>query len=286
MSNRPTLPDLSKLSSDQKDELIVRLWDTLVATEAAWDVPNRGGAESQARVGATSARGGARSAGYRARSSPRARAGTPIRLGRGLSLFNPRIMLCVLLMIVFGLLVDFGIGRYQRRALEDRKHAILALENAALGRLFVELIRIGYEPDGQSYRATLAMRNSDPDYPIYIMLNPVRVFMQAGLSWREMPSQVPNGTSRGVVKLDGTQEFQVLFQAEAKDWTELIPGYMHVRVENDMLISRRSEPKDDIVERSNRFYVYLKPQGMDDAAIRRRSNFSGDPPIFIPMPPH
>ncbi len=69
-------------------------------------------------------------------------------------------------------------------------------------------------------------------------------------------------------------------------WAELIPGYMHVRIENDMLISRSSEPKDNIVERDNRFYVYLKPQGADDDAIRRRSNVSGTPPIFIPMPPH
>jgi hypothetical protein len=53
-----------------------------------------------------------------------------------------------------------------------------------------------------------------------------------------------------------------------------------------MLISRSSEPKDDIVERNNRFYVYLKPQGSDDAAIKRRSNFPGIPPVFIPMPPH
>jgi len=51
------------------------------------------------------------------------------------------------------------------------------------------------------------------------------------------------------------------------------PGYMHVRIQSDMLISSSSEPKDDIVERNNRFYVYLKPQGSDNAAIKRRSNF-------------
>jgi hypothetical protein len=61
---------------------------------------------------------------------------------------------------------------------------------------------------------------------------------------------------------------------------------MHMRIESDMLISRSSEPKDDIIERNNRFYVYLKPQGADDDAIKHRSNFPGTPPIFIPMPPH
>jgi hypothetical protein len=54
-----------------------------------------------------------------------------------------------------------------------------------------------------------------------------------------------------------------------------------------MLISRSSEPvSDEIIERNNRFYVYLKPQGADDSAIKRRSNFPGVPPVFIPMPPH
>jgi hypothetical protein len=78
----------------------------------------------------------------------------------------------------------------------------------------------------------------------------------------------------------------MVFQADAKEWAELMPGYMHVRIESDMLISRTSEPTNDIVERNNRFYVYLKPQGADDEAIKRRSRFPGRPPIFIPMPPH
>jgi hypothetical protein len=65
-----------------------------------------------------------------------------------------------------------------------------------------------------------------------------------------------------------------------------MPGYMHVRIDNDMLISRSSEPGNDIVERNNRFYAYLKPQGADDEAIKRRSKFPGAPPVFIPMPPH
>ena len=69
------------------------------------------------------------------------------------------------------------------------------------------------------------------------------------------------GVNSSVVKLDGGRQYSVVFQADVKDWAELIPGYMHIRIQSDMLISRSSEPKDDIVERNNRFYVYLKPQG-------------------------
>ena len=78
----------------------------------------------------------------------------------------------------------------------------------------------------------------------------------------------------------------MLFEADLQDWSQLIPGYMHVLVQSDMMISQRSDPADDLVERRNRFYVYLKPQGADDASIQRRSNFPGTPPVFIPMPPH
>ena len=130
------------------------------------------------------------------------------------------------------------------------------------------------------------MHNSYSGSPLYVMLNPVRVFVQMGMSWQEMPAHAPGGAAWGVVKLTGDHEYQVVFQADAKDWAELMPGYMHVRIESDMLISRSSEPGDDIVERNNRFYVYLKPHGADDQAIKRRSKFPGTPPVFIPMPPH
>jgi hypothetical protein len=117
---------------------------------------------------------------------------------------------------------------------------------------------------------------------LHIMLNPVRVFVQVGQSWQEQPARA----ATRVVALTGDHEYQVAFQIESKDWRELIPGYMHVRIDSDMLISRRSDPGSDIVERNNRFYVYLKPQDADDAMIKQRSHFTGTPPVFIPMPPH
>ena len=40
------------------------------------------------------------------------------------------------------------------------------------------------------------------------------------------------------------------------------------------------------VERNDRTYVYLKPHGADDEAIRKRMKYPGSPPVYIPMPPH
>jgi hypothetical protein len=43
--------------------------------------------------------------------------------------------------------------------------------------------------------------------------------------------------------------------------------------------TKRSDPDDDIVERSDRYYVYLKPHGADDDAPRTRMKLKGDPPV-------
>jgi hypothetical protein len=61
---------------------------------------------------------------------------------------------------------------------------------------------------------------------------------------------------------------------------------MHIRFESLSLVSQRSDPDDDIVERLDRYYVYLKPHGADNDAIRRRMKYQGEPPVYIPMPPH
>jgi hypothetical protein len=61
---------------------------------------------------------------------------------------------------------------------------------------------------------------------------------------------------------------------------------MHVRFTNSMLVSRRSEPTDDLAERTDYYYIYLKPHGADDEAILKRMRLPCKPPVWIPMPPH
>lgn len=285
MTRPPPLPDLGTLSSTEKDALIVSLWQTIAAIEDAAE----GSAAKRPAVLARTATAAVELSTRIGRTGPsrRARGQAPANRRAGIwGLLESRLALGILVAIGLGFFVDFGIGWYQRRALDARHQAALELENAAFAGLFVELVDVGYEPDGKSYRVTLSMQNANPDAPLYIMLDPARVFVQTGLVWQGVPTQAGPDTSWGVVKLDGAQQLRLLFQVDVAGWTELMPGYMHLRIESNMLISRSSEPTDDLVERANRFNVYLKPQGADDAAIRRRLNFPGTPPNFIPMPPH
>ena len=128
--------------------------------------------------------------------------------------------------------------------------------------------------------------NVEPGRPLYVMQSPVRVFEQIGLSWKEVPSRDPDGQGARVIKLADAYTFQSIFEPNLAEWTDLIPGYMHIRFEANSLISERSEPDDDIIDRTDRYYVYLKPHGADDNAIRKRMNYKGDPPVYMPMPPH
>ena len=57
-----------------------------------------------------------------------------------------------------------------------------------------------------------------------------------------------------------------------------------------MLIALGPEPKDEneIVERTDNYYVHLKPYDADDERLRQLNRFhpSMPVPIYIGMPPH
>jgi len=212
--------------------------------------------------------------------------GIAVKLGRGLRLWQSPAVMGVVAILCAAFAIDGGIGIWQQRALQQQRQARLVLEHDARNSLYVELTRITLEPDGKSYRMTLALQNIDTARPLYIMLNAVGVYVQTGMTWQQVLSRPLGEAGSGVIKLLDAYSYDVLFTPEVTGWAELIPGYMHVRIQSDMLISRSAQPGNDIVERRTPFYVYLKPHGANDADIKARSKMSGTPPVFIPMPPH
>jgi len=199
-------------------------------------------------------------------------------------LLRSGVVLTALMIGTTLLAMDQAIGWYQSNRLEQARLADLELQHAAFAGLNVDLLKVAYEPDQKSFRLTMAMTNLDARHPIYVMLSPARVFEQSGLVWKEIPARA--ATPSRVVVLSGTHIAETVFEPNLEDWTQLMPGYMHIRFESTRLISRRSQPDDDIVERTDRTYVYLKPYGADDEAIRKAMKYPGRPPVYIPMPPH
>jgi len=111
------------------------------------------------------------------------------------------------------------------------------------------------------------------------------VFIQADRGWTEVPSRSIGG-EEGVVPVNGRRRFAFSFRPEVTTFEEQIAGYYHVRITSAMLVSGRPQPSD-IVDRTDSYYVYVKPRGADDAEVRRRNGWGATtPPVWIPMPAH
>ena len=93
-------------------------------------------------------------------------------------------------------------------------------------------------------------------------------------------------SAEGVLKIEGTHTYRYLFDARLRDFTQLLPNYMHVRFSSTVLISLSSMPNGDVFERKDNYYVYLKPFDIADEVVLKRMRFPGKPPVWIPMPAH
>lgn len=265
-----------------KDALIADLRRQLAASQSEARLLKRR-LESAAAPRPRDLAGELRDAAPRKMTAP---AEVAVKLGRRFDLWRSPVVVGVAMLILTAFAVDAGVGLYQARALREARQARLLLENTAMRSLYVELKDISYEPDGKSYRMTLFLQNTSPKGPLYVMLNAVGVYVQAGMAWQQVPSRPVEGVSWGVVKVVDGYTYDVVFTPDVANWAELIPGYMHVRIQSDLLVSEKAQPGNDVVERRTPFYVYLKPHGANDDDIRARGRRTGTPPIFIPMPPH
>lgn len=293
MSTAPQLPDLATLSAEEKDRLVRYLWEELRVRDAQLAAVGAGqpasGAVAAAHPPVARRASGLgeqlRDAGSARRGRTGPQPAASARLGRGLGWLGSTPVIALVGLVATALLVDAGVGIWQRRAVSERAADAEALETLAFNGMYVELVSAVPLGGGENYRVTLSM-TSIGDAPLYVMLEPPRVFVQSGLAWREVPSRDPEGRGARVVELAGTVQYAVDMNVDFTGWTELIPGYMHVRVDSPMLIGRSRGAEGGIAERRNTFYVYLKPHGADDEAIRQRSGHPGAPPDFIRMPPH
>jgi hypothetical protein len=187
--------------------------------------------------------------------------------------------------VFVALSLNQGVALYQRHLLHQRRQAREALEDAALLWLRTNIDDIA-EASGSSYSLTMSLENLSADKAVFAMSPAVRAYVQVGLNWQEIPMKSVDGQEGRVARINGRRTYHFVFEPNVKDYTEQLAGYMHVRLTGATLVSRRSEPGDDLFERSDDYYVHLKPHGADDEAILRKTRFPGKPPLWIPMPPH
>ena len=136
------------------------------------------------------------------------------------------------------------------------------------------------------YQLAVYLLNASDGEPIYVMSPDMHAYVQVGKIWQEVPLRSTDDGNGGVLRIDGKHVYHYSFDAQIRDFTQLLPNYMHVRFSDAMLVSPSSTPKDDVFERRDNYYVYLKPFDVTDDTILKRMKFAGKPPVWIPMPPH
>jgi putative ABC transport system ATP-binding protein/macrolide transport system ATP-binding/permease protein/lipoprotein-releasing system ATP-binding protein len=188
--------------------------------------------------------------------------------------------------VVAALLVNGAAALYQQSRVVQRRDAKGQLQQVALYRLRAEVEDIVSGPD-RSYLLTLNAQNLEPDKDLFMMAPEARALVQVGLGWQEVPLRSEDNQQGQVVRVTADKHrFHFRFTPDVKAFEEVLPGYMHVRFSSAMLVSRSAQPQGDLIERLDEYYVFLKPHDADDAAILRRTQFPGKPPLWIPMPPH
>ncbi|PZM81478.1 MAG: ABC transporter ATP-binding protein [Candidatus Melainabacteria bacterium] len=217
--------------------------------------------------------------------SPEKAAAEKVRLGEGLEVFVGRMVMWIVPICVIAWCLNWAVADYERSEIQAKAQRRMALEELAMQGLRADVKSVEFGK-GKTYVVTLYLRNTKGDEPLYVMSPMVRGFVQVGTSWLEVPMKSLESGSAQVLKVTGTQILKFEMEPDVPDFTQLLPYYMHVRLTNDMLISPRSQPKDDLVERNDSYYVYLKPHDADDNAILGKMKFPGKPPVWIPMPPH
>jgi putative ABC transport system ATP-binding protein/macrolide transport system ATP-binding/permease protein/lipoprotein-releasing system ATP-binding protein len=208
-----------------------------------------------------------------------------VSIGVGFERFVGRLVLYVVPMFLLAFGINAAISAYQNSVIEAKAAEQQALQTLGMNGLSSDVKAVSYGP-GKSYLLSLTLNNTADGKSVYVMSPSVRVFVQVGTSWQEVPLKPVSVPAQKVFKLEGEQILQYSIEPNVKDFEQLIPYYMHVRISNDMLISPSSQPKTDLYERNDNYYVYLKPHGADDAAILNKSKFPGKPPVWIAMPPH
>lgn len=210
---------------------------------------------------------------------------TPEPLGGGLGRFAIDCVTWLVIVVLAVTGLNHGLARLQRSRLQEQKSVREQLESAAMQQLRADVEDITKDAD-KTYRVTIYLENRAPQEDLHVLAPTVRAFVQVDRGWEEVPLEPADGQAGRLVALTGRHRFAFRFRIGQTRFEELLPGYAHVRFSATMLVSRSREPGHGLFERTDDYYVYLKPHDADDAAILKKMKFPGKPPLWIPMPSH
>lgn len=199
------------------------------------------------------------------------------------------VVLCILAIFFLG---DYVIGQKQDSIILERDAKKQRLEKLAF-RMILPDISDAREISGapEKYEAVLTVDNL-ADEPVYATHPEVTAYVQTGTYWTEVPIHDKETEKREqVYKLEkGLHSYKkiVTIKRDLKYTFYQMYGYMHVRYHISMYVLPQSVFKEEeVIERVNDVYMYLKPYYMSDKEVLRQVSFPDNKvPTMIPMPPH
>jgi hypothetical protein len=193
----------------------------------------------------------------------------------------------VLLVVAFLWGGNYLAARWQRQAIVQKLEQRKRSQDLALQQLRADVEDVSYRDDG-GYEVRLYLNNPDPKKPIYVLGPTLRVYVQVQRSWHELPVAAGDFEERAVQEVDGKKYYRIVFRSDVRGWDELLKGYLHVRISNVMVVSDNPEPGDDLFQRTDDYYLYLKPQNVTEDEVRRRNGWKEAAlvPRWMAMPSH
>jgi len=201
-------------------------------------------------------------------------------------------LVAVLCIIAIFFLGDYYIGQKQESIVREREAKKQRLERLAFFMIFPDISDAWDIPGAPGQYEVVLKIDNLADEPVYATFPEVTAYVQSGTFWTEVPIR-DKGTEKReqIYKLDKGEHFYkkiVTINRGLKYTFYQMYGYMHVRFHISMFVVPQSAFKEEeVIERVNDVYIYLKPYFITDKDILKQVTFADNKvPVMIPMPPH
>ncbi len=199
-----------------------------------------------------------------------------------------RIILWLVVITLLLVTTDILVGTYQNRLIAAKRAAQAEIEKMAWFYVRTDVDKITYTADNR-YQLTLWIENLFPEREVFVMMPLVQGAVQVGPQWQEVKTTEATRDSRltagSVIPLTDRITVDWLMEITTPNYFQAFPGYMHLQIHSQMLVSPELEPQEHVAERNDVIYIHLKPIGSDDNSLRIINGFPREAPIFIPTIP-
>lgn len=189
---------------------------------------------------------------------------------------------------LFLVAIDILVGIYQNQIIAAHQAAQAEIERMAWFYVRADVDQITYTPD-KKYQLTLWIENLLPERDAFVMLPSVQGAIQVGSQWQALETSEATRNSRlsegSVINLTERITVGWIMDIPELNYFQAFPGYMHIQIHSQMLVSPVAEPKEHVAERHDLIYLHLKPIGADNEQLRRLNGFPKAAPIFVPTIP-